>query len=169
MSKKDQKKKDQSQIEEVDLSNLSPDGLFDLGKLVRDAVKEKKNATAEQEVHTEDEEHHESHDDEILDPVEITEPGVEDLLLLEEEDDFIAFDDDFDDLDLEEDEEGEDEDGQPRKKKERGLKKVPIDRSQDRRRVGKGLQKFIDVTVPPELLEGLTENMQLLLKKGKVE
>ena len=39
----------------------------------------------------------------------------------------------------------------------------------DKRRVGKGIQKFIDISVPAEFLEGLSENLQLLIKKGKVE
>jgi RNA polymerase primary sigma factor len=46
---------------------------------------------------------------------------------------------------------------------------VPIERSADKRRIGKGLQKFIDISVPAEFLEGLSENLQLLIKKGKVE
>jgi hypothetical protein len=38
-------------------------------------------------------------------------------------------------------------------KPERGLKKMPIERDQDKRRVGKGMQKFIDTEVPAEILE----------------
>ena len=68
----------------------------------------------------------------------------------------------------EEEEEGENEDGTP-KKRERGLSRMPVDRNQDKRRIGKGLQKFIDVTVPEEYLAGLSEDMQLLFKKGKLE
>jgi hypothetical protein len=31
------------------------------------------------------------------------------------------------------------------------------------------LKKFLDVTVPQEFLDGMTEPMQLLFKKGKAE
>lgn len=48
-------------------------------------------------------------------------------------------------------------------------KKMPIERSEDKRRIWKGLQKFIDVEVPAEVLEWLPESIQLLLKKWKVE
>jgi RNA polymerase primary sigma factor len=46
---------------------------------------------------------------------------------------------------------------------------MPIERTEDKRRIGKGLQKFIDVTVPSELLDGLSNELQLLIKKGKAE
>lgn len=52
-------------------------------------------------------------------------------------------------------------------KKEKGLKKMPVDRDDDKRRVGKGLTKFIDVEVPAEYLEDMTEEVQELMKKGK--
>ena len=83
---------------------------------------------------------------------------------LDDEDDLIDLDEDED----EDDEEGEDGELKP-KKRERGLARLPVDRSQDKRRMGKGLQKFIDVTVPPEILDGLSDELQLLFKKGKVE
>lgn len=83
-----------------------------------------------------------------------------------DEDEFKS-DEDEDDED-DEDEDEENEDGTP-KKRERGLTRMPVDRTQDKRRIGKWLQKFIDVTVPQEFLEGLSENMQLLFKKGKLE
>lgn len=54
-------------------------------------------------------------------------------------------------------------------KKERWLKRIPIDRADDKRRVGKGIQKFLDVEVPEEALEGMPEAVQELMKKGKVE
>ena len=50
-------------------------------------------------------------------------------------------------------------------KKEKGLPKMPKDRSEDKRRVGKGLQKFIDVEVPEKYLEDMTEEIQELMKK----
>jgi hypothetical protein len=42
---------------------------------------------------------------------------------------------------------------------------MPKDRSEDKRRVGKGLQKFIDNEVPAEMLEGMPEEIQELMKK----
>lgn len=54
-------------------------------------------------------------------------------------------------------------------KKERGLKKLPVERDQDKRRVGKGMQKFIDNEVPEEVLEGMSEEVQELMKKWKIE
>ncbi len=50
-------------------------------------------------------------------------------------------------------------------KKEKGLKKMPVDRDIDKRRVGKGLTKFIDVEVPAEYLEDMSEEIQELMKK----
>jgi RNA polymerase primary sigma factor len=44
----------------------------------------------------------------------------------------------------------------------------PKDFFTDKRRK-KNLKKFLDVTVPPEFLEGMTEDVQLLLKKWKAE
>lgn len=54
-------------------------------------------------------------------------------------------------------------------KKEKGLKKMPVDRSEDKRRVGKWLQKFIDVEVPKEILDGMPEEIQELMRKWKKE
>lgn len=75
-------------------------------------------------------------------------------------------DDDEDD----EDEENDDEnwDVADALKKEKGLKKMPISRDEDKRRVGKWLQKFIDVEVPAHILEWMTDEVQELMKKGKV-
>ena len=53
--------------------------------------------------------------------------------------------------------------------KEKWLKKMPIDRNEDKRRVWKWLQKFIDVEVPAELLEWMPEEVQELMKKWKKE
>ncbi len=54
-------------------------------------------------------------------------------------------------------------------KKEKGLKKMPVDRDEDKRRVWKGLTKFIDVEVPAQYLEDMSEEIQELMKKGKKE
>ena len=53
--------------------------------------------------------------------------------------------------------------------KEKGLNKLPKDRSEDKRRVWKGLTEFIDVNVPQELLDWMPEGIQELMKKGKKE
>jgi len=53
--------------------------------------------------------------------------------------------------------------------KEKWLAKMPKDRSEDKRRVWKGLQKFIDNEVPADMLEGMPEEVQELMKKWKKE
>lgn len=53
-------------------------------------------------------------------------------------------------------------------KKEKNLKKMPKERSEDKRRVWKWLKKFIDNEIPEEMLEGLNEELVELLKKWKV-
>lgn len=55
------------------------------------------------------------------------------------------------------------------KKKEKWLKKMPVERDQDKRRVGKGLKKFIDTEVPQKFLDGMNEEVQELMKKWKLE
>jgi hypothetical protein len=59
----------------------------------------------------------------------------------------------------------DDEDGEGKKK---DSYKSPKDFFTDKRRQ-KTLKKFIDVTVPQEFLDGLTDDLQLLIKKGKAE
>ena len=54
-------------------------------------------------------------------------------------------------------------------KKEKGLKRMPIEREHDKRRVGKWMQKFIDNEVPDEALEDMPEEVQELMKKWKVD
>jgi len=51
--------------------------------------------------------------------------------------------------------------------KEKGLKKMNIERSEDKRRVWKWLQKFIDNEIPEEVLEGLPIEVQVLMKEWK--
>jgi RNA polymerase primary sigma factor len=179
MSKKDSKK-NTSQVEEIDLNMLSgTDAIFDLGKIREKAILGKDmpliSLQKDEEEHHEEEEHHDEIDMHIPE-------SEEDIIIIEDDllplkDDDLLFDDDLPDFDDDEDEDDEDEDdddeengeGGGRKKRERWLKKVPIERSADKRRVGKGLQKFIDISVPAEFLEGLSETLQLLIKKGKVE
>ena len=51
--------------------------------------------------------------------------------------------------------------------KERKGDKMLKDRSEDKRRVGKWLKKFIDNEVPAKFLEDMPEEIQELMKKGK--
>ena len=151
MSKKPIQEEDSS-IEEVDLTalNITAETFFDSPK------KEKEDPTKKpKRVKDEFEEEMEAMQDEPFDD--------KDLIIPLKLTDDIDFDPDFDEFnDLDDDE--EDEDGLP-KKRERGLSRLPVDRSLDKRRVGKGLQKFIDVTVPQEFLEGLDDTLQLLFKR----
>lgn len=52
-------------------------------------------------------------------------------------------------------------------KKEKGWKRMPIDRDKDKRRVWKWIKKFIDNTIAPEILEDMPEEIQDLMKKWK--
>lgn len=105
------------------------------------------------------------------------EPTEEDLESLENfEDDYIDFDwfedldkeedfswdDDEDDLDL-------DEDIAFSLQKEKWGIKLPKDRSEDKRRIWKWIQKFIDIEVPEEILEWMPYKVQELMKKWKRE
>ena len=53
--------------------------------------------------------------------------------------------------------------------KEKWLTKLPKERSDDKRRIWKWLNEFIDLTVPDKLLEWMPEEIQTLMKKGKKE
>lgn len=85
---------------------------------------------------------------------EIEEVNLDDISI----DDFDT-EEDFDDFDTEEDSEGI--------KKEKWLKKMPVDREDDKRRVWKWIQKFIDIEVPKEILDWMPEEIQELMKKAK--
>jgi len=87
-----------------------------------------------------------------LDEIQVDEKGKNNEDDWDKDDEDEDFDNDFSD-----------------KKKEKGNKKLPIDRTEDKRRVGKWLQKFIDVEVPKEILEGMPEEIQELMRKGKKE
>ncbi len=54
-------------------------------------------------------------------------------------------------------------------KKDKWLKRMPIERDQDKRRLGKGMQKFIDNDIAPELLDGMPDEVQELMKRGKID
>lgn len=99
----------------------------------------------------------------------IEEVNLDDLDLIEVEDEKLEpTEDDLLDEDFEEDFE-EDFDEWNDDKKEKWLKKMPIDRSEDKRRVWKWLQKFIDIEVPKEILEWMPEEIQELMRKWKKE
>lgn len=53
--------------------------------------------------------------------------------------------------------------------KEKWLARLPKERSEDKRRVWKGIQKFIDVTVDDKFLDWMPEEVQELMKKWKKE
>ncbi|NRH21139.1 sigma-70 family RNA polymerase sigma factor [Candidatus Gracilibacteria bacterium] len=72
----------------------------------------------------------------------------------------------MDDEDIDND--SDDEDGEDGEGKKKDSYKSPKDFFTDKRRQ-KTLKKFIDVTVPQEFLDGLSDNLQLLIKKGKAE
>lgn len=94
----------------------------------------------------------------------------------EDSEDELGSDDEFGDDELFDDEFGFDEfwnefelDWEKDWKKEKWLKKMPIDRDEDKRRLWKWLQKFIDVEVDPKMLEWMPDSIQILMKKWKVE
>ncbi len=158
MPKKQDQKQDATSIEEVDLANVEApeEGFFEALSGKSEKPQRKKGGFDDDFV-AED-------SDEIL-----SEAGLTTAFGISDSDADEDFEEDFDEDFDEDGEEGEEGEAGTKKKRERGLARLPVDRSQDKRRIGKGLQKFIDVTVPPEMLEGLEENMQLLFKKGKVE
>ncbi len=150
-AKKDNKTTKNNQVEEVSLDDLDLDVL-------------KKAVKANKEIIKEDLE-----DDDILD--EDLEELEEDLLgekepTPEELEEIRNLRLDDDDLDIDEDED-DDDDIALALKKEKGLSKLPKDRSEDKRRVGKGITEFIDVKVPEKILEWMPEEIQELMKKWK--
>lgn len=124
MVKKDDKKKDESNIEEVDLSSLGIENIDD--KVDLDFAPEKTK-------------------------------------------DIDFEEDDFDDFDEFEDFPWEDENWEEWKKREKWVKKIPIDRENDKRRIWKWMTKFIDVEVEQKYLEWMPEKVQELMRKWKKE
>lgn len=133
MSKK--KYKDDSQIEEIDLSLIDAESLALPETLTPEKTKIE-STPSDKKQHSFD----------------------EDAIAEEIEDEFADFEDDFDIDD-------EDEDI-PEWKKDSYT--APKDYFTDGRRK-KTIKKFIDVSVPQEFLDGLSEPLQLLLKKWKSE
>lgn len=122
MSKKDDKRKDDSNIEEVDLSSLWIENIDD--KIDLDFSPEK----------------------------------TKDIDL--DGDEFEDFEDEFEDF-------PGDSEWEDWKKREKWLKKIPIDRENDKRRIGKWMTKFIDVEVEAKYLEWMPDTIQELMKKWK--
>ena len=154
------KKEEKSNIEEVDLNSLDFDDadleeLWSLDIFIDKKIPWKKDTSIEKE------KKNSKKDEQILEWDEI--PDILGIIEDDIEDDF-----DLDDFDLDDDFEEFSEDGTPVKKTKKD-KNIPIERSQDKRRVWKWLQKFIDYSIPKEFLEWLDETMQLLLKKWKAE
>lgn len=110
----------------------------------------------------------EDDDDDIIDLPIKEEPDPEDLKELEED---FEIDEDLDDISEDENEDEDDfwddDDDIVWLKKEKAWKRMPIDRSEDKRRIGKGIQKFIDNEISADMLEWLPEDIQELMKKGK--
>jgi RNA polymerase primary sigma factor len=141
---------DDSQIEEIDLSLIDTTSI-DLSLVKNESPSFEDKARSKKIKDTDD------------DFDNTKEDHIDDLdleLKVDFEDDF---EDDFDDFEDDDEEEWWDGDGE----KKDGYKS-PKDFFTDKRRK-KSLKKFIDVTIPQEFLEGLTENLQLLFKKGKAE
>ncbi len=146
--KKDIKKKDNSALEinldQIDLSELKNAWLdLDWLKNIKlwDDVKKLDPKSIKEDI-----------DETILN---FEEPSIEELIKLEEISNI-----------------GKTKDGQEiatALQKEKSLTKLPKERSEDKRRVWKWLQEFIDVKVPEELLEWMPEKIQELMKKGKKE
>ncbi len=136
------KKRDES-IEEIDLNNID--------------IKELKKAWLDlewlKEIHIEDNKElkkdTEDKEDWEVDLNDLDEPTDEELERIEKTNDWeeIAF----------------------ALQKEKWLSKLPVDRSEDKRRVGKWLQEFIDVKVDEKHLDWMPEGVQELMKKGKKE
>ena len=167
-----QKKKapfDDSQIQEIDLSaiDLSAIDLDDLTSLEPTKTLPLKSLMLSREkASTQKEKAPKKIIDDFDDKPESwdTNDGDDDLVIVSDfDDDFDVDDDDFDDVDTDTD----DTEGEDGEEKKDGYK-APKDFFTDKRRK-KNLKKFLDVTVPPEFLEGLSDKMQLLFKKGKAE
>ncbi len=147
------KTNDESQIEEIDLSlidltSISLDSLTSRDTKVLSSVKEEKIKDFSQK-------REKSNDDD---------DDFEDSITTRD------FDDDFDDDDDSGDDDSgdDDDDSGDDDTKKKDSYKTPKDFFTDKRRQ-KTLKKFIDVTVPQEFLDGLSDDLQLLIKKGKAE
>lgn len=148
MAAKKDNKNLKNQVEEVSLDDLDLDVLKKAVKANKDVIKE----DLEDEEEVLDEELEELEEDLLWEK----EPTPEEL------EEIRKMNLDKDDLKIEEDEEIA-----AALKKEKWLSKLPKDRSEDKRRVGKWITEFIDIKVPEKFLEWMPEEIQELMKKGK--
>ena len=148
MTKPKKQAHDDSQIEEIDLS------LIDLSAIDLTALQPSKPILMKEEKVKE-----------FIQKRDRTEEEEDDIDPVIERDFDDAFDDDDFDEESDEESDEEEEDGDGKKK---DSYKAPKDFLTDKRRQ-KTLKKFIDVTVPQEFLDGMTPDLQLLIKKGKAE
>lgn len=103
--------------------------------------------------------------DDYFEKDEPTEADLVELENFDDFDDFIENDFRFDDFS---DDDDEDDDIAFSLQKERWTLKLPKDRSEDKRRIWKWIQKFIDIEVPEKMLEWMPEKIQELMKKWKI-
>lgn len=151
---KAKKQQDDSQVEEIDLSAIDPSmiQLPEISETISDTSGAEKKPKEKSGVNDFD---FSSQKVDISDTDFVTWDDFDDDFSIGSDDDF---DDDFDD-DLADDlADAEKPDGY----------KGPKDFFTDKRRK-KSIKKFIDVSVAQEFLDGLPENLQLLLKKWKAE
>ncbi len=142
--------KNNSQVEEVSLDDLDLDVLKKAVKANKSKIKE----DFEDDEFLDDE--FEEFEEEILWEKEPTEEELEEIRKLNIEKELAELqnleDDDEIALAL---------------RKEKWLSKLPKDRSEDKRRVWKWLNEFIDTKVPENIMEWMPEEIQELMKKGK--
>ena len=148
---------DDSQIEEIDLSSIDLSSInLDSFPTIENSKPDSIWATKEEKIKDFSQKKEKSNDSGDGDDFDFEDPIIT-----------RDFDDDFEDNDEEGDNDEEsDEEGEEWKKKD--TYKTPKDYFTDKRRQ-KTLKKFIDVTVPQEFLDGLSDDLQLLIKKGKAE
>ena len=172
MAKKENKKltKKTEQIEEISLDDLDLSFWQETKKIIEKSKKEEKpkkehtyrefDEFDELDRVSEFDEFDEFEDDMFEENEEPTDEDLEELELEELDDDIdsldhISFTEDWEEIAF-------------ALQKERWLSKLPKDRSEDKRRVWKGIQKFIDTEVPEKMLEWMPERIQELMKKWKI-
>ena len=172
MAKKENKKltKKTEQIEEISLDDLDLSFWQETKKIIEKSKKEEKpkkehtyrefDEFDELDRVSEFDEFDDFEDDMFEENEEPTDEDLEELELEELDDDIdsldhISFTEDWEEIAF-------------ALQKERWLSKLPKDRSEDKRRIWKGIQKFIDTEVPEKMLEWMPERIQELMKKWKI-
>jgi RNA polymerase primary sigma factor len=170
MAKKQKSSFDDSQIQEIDLSaidlsaidlddltSLEPSKPLPIKKIQEDIVETKTQKQSKKQ---------EENNDSLFSESETksTEGDNDDAFVIKGD-----FDDDFDlEDDFNEEDDFNDEDSDEWDEGKKDWYKAPKDFFTDKRRK-KTLKKFLDVSVAPEFLEGLSDKMILLFKKWKAE